>query len=250
MKAHFYSIPLTLLFCSLLSYSETNAQELAEREEPAAVELGIMAGGSLYYGDLAASKRNYFSEFRPHIGVMAQRFIGRNVSLRGNFYVGNLEGNDAWYDDPEWRKHRNFSFKSVQIEGSFIATFDVLRSIRLERGRGFGAYLFTGLGLCYTNPQRNFNDVDEAYFSADDPAVKDYYADMSRDPNHLSLVIPVGVGVRHSLGKRTSVFIEGSVRQCLDDRLDGYSSSVFSRKFDAYSFVSLGALWRLKHKDR
>lgn len=249
MKARLYSFPVFLLLCSLFTHPKAIGQEYAEREDAAAFEVGIMGGGSLYFGDLAANKRDYLGEARPHIGVMAQRFVGKNVSLRGNFYVGNLEGNDAWYDDPEWRKHRNFSFKTVQIEASFIATYDILRPIRLEKGGGFGIYIFTGLGLCYTDPQRNFNDVDDTYFSPDDPAVKDYYADLSRDPKHLSLVIPVGLGLRHSIGKRTSAFIEGSVRQCLDDRLDGYSSSVFSGKFDAYAFASFGLLWRLRHRD-
>jgi hypothetical protein len=215
-------------------------------ERGANTEWGLLAGGSLYFGDLAADKRNYIGEARPHGGVFIRRYFLTSFSMRGNFYAGWLEGNDAWYDEPEWRKHRAFSFKSAQFEASVLLEYDLLRSYRLRHGgSGPGVYVFTGIGACYTNPQRNFNNIDASYFSPGDEALIGYEADFSRDPKHLALVVPVGLGVRYNITDRTAFFLEGSVRQGFDDKIDGFSNSVYSAKHDAYAFLSLGMALRV-----
>jgi hypothetical protein len=247
MKAPLFIPALALLIAALLSAPAAHGQFTDDEGEGVrATEMGFLAGGSLYYGDLAASQRSYLKETTPHVGVLLRSFLGRNASLRGNFCVARLEGNDGWYKTPEWRQHRNFYFKTVLIEASLLFEYDLLRGRRLEKNTGFGAYLFAGFGACFTNPQRNFNNVDPGYFAPDDPAVSGYQADFSRDAKHLALVLPVGIGLRQRIGKRTSVFAEGSMRQGLDDRIDGFSSSVNSGKFDAYAFASLGLVVRMK----
>ncbi|MBS1615579.1 MAG: hypothetical protein JST06_05615 [Bacteroidetes bacterium] len=161
------------------------------------------------------------------------------------FFVGKLEGNDGWYDDPAWRKHRNFNFNSVLLEASLMFEYDLMRQRRLEQGSGFDLYLFAGVGICYTDPQRNFNNMDSAYFPANDQAIAGYQADFTKDPKHVAFVLPVGLGIRQRLNKHLAAFAELGYHQGLDDRIDGFSNSVGSGKFDAYSFASLGIVMRL-----
>ncbi|MBS1615580.1 MAG: hypothetical protein JST06_05620 [Bacteroidetes bacterium] len=59
-----------------------------EGERVRATEFGVLAGGSLYYGDLAASKRNYLKETTPHAGVFLRAFLSTHAALRGNFFCG------------------------------------------------------------------------------------------------------------------------------------------------------------------
>jgi hypothetical protein len=247
MKVSLSLLAPALLLAALLAASVAHAQYADDEDEGVrATEFGFLAGGSLYYGDLAASTRNYLKETTPHLGVLLRRFLGMNTSLRGNFNVVRLEGNDAWYKTPEWRRHRNFYFESMLIEASVLIEYDLLRRQRLENDRTFGMYVFAGFGACYTNPQRNFNNVDHGYFPPDDQAVAGYQADFSREPQHITLLLPLGIGLRQTIGKRTSLFAEGSLRYGLDDRLDGFSNSVNSGKFDAYALASLGLLLRLQ----
>lgn len=216
-----------------------------EGEGVRATEFGMLAGGSLYYGDLAAQKRNYLKETTPHVGVFLRSFLSAHASMRGNFFVGRLEGNDSWYSDPAWRKHRNFYFNTVLLEASLLFEYDLLRTRRLERGSGFDLYLFAGVGICYTDPQRNFNNMDSAYFPANDQAIAGYQADFTKDPKHVAMVLPVGLGIRQRLSNQVAAFAELGYHQGLDDRIDGFSNSVGSGIFDAYSFLSLGVVMRI-----
>jgi hypothetical protein len=247
MKTRLHSLLLVLLLGNVFSSCIADAQSFNnETEDRVITEAGFLAGGSVYFGDLAADKRNYLSESRLHGGLFIRRFVGRNISLRGNVYAGWLEGNDAWYNDPEWRRHRNFSFKTELYEASLLLEYDVLRGYRLEKGGGMGIYLFAGIGACYTSPRRNFNNIDASYFGPGDDAVSGYEADFGRSPQHVGLVVPAGIGLRQKIAQRMAAFIEGSVRQALDDKIDGFSKSVYSDKYDAYAFLSLGLVISLQ----
>lgn len=244
MKTFLHRVVPGLLLALLLS-STADAQ-YAEDEQVRATEFGFLGGASLYYGDLSASQRNYLKEATPHLGVFVRGFLSTHASIRANFYVGRLEGNDGWYAEPVWRKHRNFYFNSMVLEASLLFEYDLLRGRRLEKGSGFDIYLFAGAGLCYTDPQRNFNNIDRSYFAADDEAVAGYQADFYKNPHHVAAVVPLGMGLRQRIGKRTAAFVELGLHQGLDDRIDGFSNSVSSGKFDAYSFASLGIAIRMQ----
>jgi hypothetical protein len=208
-----------------------------------------MAGATEYFGDLTPARRDYFKEATPHGGIMLRCYLGTSFSLRGNLYAAKLAGNDAWYTDPEWRQHRNFSFTTELYELSAMLEYDLLRRYRLEHGGKFGIYVMLGIGACYTNPQRNFNNVDAAYFGDADAAVWGTNADFYRNPQHVALVMPVGGGLRYDIAPKSALFVEGGVRQGFDDKIDGFTESTSSGKNDAYAFASLGLTIRLGKKE-
>lgn len=248
MKKSLFGLALALGFLMVQSGAARAQYSDDEGERVRATEFGVLAGGSLYYGDLAEQKRNYFKETTPHAGIFLRTFLSNHAAIRSNFFVGKLEGNDGWYSDPAWRKHRNFNFNTVLLEASMVFEYDLLRVRRLERGSGFDVYAFVGVGACYTDPQRNFNGMDSAYFPSNDQAIAGYLADFTKDPKHVALVIPMGLGIRERIGAHLAAFAEVGYHQGLDDRIDGFSNSVGSGKFDAYSFASLGIVMRLHNR--
>lgn len=250
MKTCLYSVTSAFVLLGFLICNQARAQDGGyETETTVKTEFAVLGGGSIYFGDLAAEKRDYLKESRLHGGLFIRHFFGRGFSVRGNVYFGQLEGNDAWYNEPAWRKHRNFAFKSLLCEVSGMLEYDILRALRLEKRTGIGIYVFVGAGACYTNPQRNFSSVDVAYFGTQDDAVSGYQADFSRDPGHVALVVPVGAGLRRNIGNSAAVFVEGGMRQGFDDKIDGFSKSISSDKYDAYAFLSIGLLLTLQQRD-
>ena len=57
------------------------------------------------------------------------RLLNRAFSLRTNFSIGGLKGDDARYSHPEYRQQRNFIFKSPAFEFAELIVADVLKNI-------------------------------------------------------------------------------------------------------------------------
>ncbi len=211
-------------------------------------EVGTFGGGSIYFGDLTPARRDYLNEITPHGGLLVRYNLKHNFSLRGSLAVAKLAADDSKYTSPEWRQHRNFSFTTALYEAAVMLEYDLLRTNREITGNRWGAYAFAGLGLAFTDPQRDFSKIDANYFGATDKAVSGLDEDKSNNSGHLGLVAPVGLGISCQLSRRLSVFAEGSVRYGFDDQIDGFSKSVTSNKTDAYSFFSLGMILRLNSR--
>ncbi len=243
-------ITLSALSFSLCSASNLHAQAWSTRnlDDLSRWEIGAGVGGALYFGDLTPSKRDYFNEITPYGGTSARYYLGQNFSVRGNLCIAKLAADDSKYDDPTWKKHRNFSFTTVLGEASLMLEYDLLRTNREETGSRWGVYAFAGLGLAYTNPHRNFGQIDAAYFGNTDRAVSGLSEDRDSDPSHIALVAPLGLGASYNVSRRLALFVEGSVRHGFDDKIDGFSKSVSSSKNDAYSFFSLGLNLRINRR--
>lgn len=246
MKTPRIILMLTLLACTC-SLNRLHAQDWSLRslDNLSRWEVGAFGGGSLYFGDLTPAKRDFFEEITPHGGLFVRYDLKHNFSLRGNLAVAKLAASDYSYTSPEWRQHRNFSFTTALYEFSAMLEYDLLKTNREVNGNRWGVYAFAGLGLVFTDPQRDFSKIDAAYLGASDKAVSGLDEDKRKNSGHLGVMAPVGLGVSYQVSRRVSGFVEGSVRHGFDDQIDGFNKSVTSDKTDAYSFFSLGLSLRL-----
>lgn len=135
MKYHFTKFLFVVLFLCVFSKNS-----LAQR-----TEIGISAGGSMYYGDII----NDFilSSTKGSCGGFLRYHVDEDISLKFNFNYCRVGGADST-SSSEWQRRRNLSFwcdifeTSAQLEINFVK--DIIRGHRL-RNR-FIPYATIGLG--------------------------------------------------------------------------------------------------------
>ena len=85
------------LVISLAGYSQFHT--FASRSE-----LGFLAGGSYYIGDL--NRYKHFKGSGPSVGLLSRYNVNPRLALRFNFGFLKVTGDDAWSDDPVAQKRR------------------------------------------------------------------------------------------------------------------------------------------------
>ena len=79
-------------------------------------ELGLNIGAYVYQGDLSPQRLGSFKTTRPGIGVSFGKPLSNLFSVRGILNLASHKGDEAKYDDPEYRQHRAFAFRSSLTE--------------------------------------------------------------------------------------------------------------------------------------
>ncbi len=165
-------------------------------------QFGLSACTLIYQGDLTPSAIGSYRTLRPMVNLFASKFIGPAFALRGNLAIGPLRGNDAAYDTPEYRRHRNFNFHSPVAEVTGIAEWNVLG--RNHVSRGFSPYVFAGAGLSVVRIRRDYSHLDAEYFPASSELLTGLPIDVQHRTPRVLPVVPVGAGIRY-------YFLTGSV---------------------------------------
>ncbi len=173
-------------------------------------EVGVFAGGSNYYGDVAndfhvKNIRYGFSGFvRKHL---SQRFV-----LRGNIGYVKIVGLDSISSDP-FQQNRNLNFFtdiyefSGQLEYNFVD--DKTRGRRIKNYTI--PYIFAGIGASYFVPQTIYQG--NTYNLADLQTSGINYS-------QVAIVIPVGAGVRYYLTHHWQIGFEFGARFTSTSDLD------------------------------
>ena len=89
-------------------------------------QFGVGAGTFIYQGDLTPSSLGSYKTLKPVVNLLATKFFNPFLSLRANLALGGLKGDDAKYSYPEYRKERNFNFRTPVTEISGIAEWNIL----------------------------------------------------------------------------------------------------------------------------
>ena len=210
-------------------------------------QFGINAGTFVYQGDLAPSALGSYRTLRPALSLFAAKFLGSTFAIRGNFAFGGLRGNDAAYNQPEYRQHRAFNFRSPVLEFSGIAEWNVLG--RNYKSRGFAPYVFVGAGISFVRISRDYSNFDTEYF----PPTAEIFAGLNADIQHSTprvlLVMPAGAGVRYYFSERIGISAETMYRVMSNDFLDGFSQAANPAKGDHYYSHTIGAVYRIGKKN-
>lgn len=205
LKNFYIKFLFTLLLFSVVVISDVRSQSL---------EVGILAGGSYYYGDIV-------NEWEPSTisgagGVFLRYHINENVALK--FFGGycRIGGADSNSKGSSYQRNRNLAFwadvyeGSVQVEYSFVK--DITRGRRL-RNR-FIPYVFAGLGAFW------FNDYANDPLSPAAPAKLWQLGTSGKIYNQFSVCIPFGAGVRYKITSNFSLGLELGIRYTFTSWLD------------------------------
>ncbi len=221
---------------------------LAQIDNPK-YELGANIGFLLYQGDLTPEQIGAFKTQKFAIGFHASRLLSPSFSVKANLAFGKLKGDDARYDNPDFRKQRNFNFTSPVTELSAQFLWNITG--RNYADKGFSPYIFAGAGLSFIKIKRDWSGISTTYF---DPETSEIWAGLAADSAHtlprVIPVIPVGLGMKYFFSPNWAVNAESSFRITSTDYLDGFSQAANPDKKDNYLGYSIGVIYRTGKRDR
>lgn len=233
-----FSKGFLLVMLSGLDGNQLQAQSILSR-----LELGAQAGSLIYQGDLTPSAFGAYRTPGFQLGVSAGLRLNHYLSVRAGFTFGKLRGNDAAYAQPEWRQHRNLSFRSPVFEMAGLAVWDVLGDPHDRPG--LSPYVFGGMGIGLLRIRRDASNFDTEYFSAESAVQQGLTADLSRTAPSAILIFPAGAGVRYPYTERIAIKAEVMYRFSFSDYIDGFSQAGNPTRRDHYHGVSVGVFYRL-----
>lgn len=211
------SIISILLLCSTFA---VKAQQQNHRSRS---ELGIMVGGSYYLGDLNQFRQFYKTNLAA--GVVYRYNVHSRMSLRGNVMYGSVEAYDS-DSKIELLKNRNLSFESNIFEIAGGVEFNYFPfQIGNQKHRGT-AYILTEIGIFRMNPTTKYND-DKIELQPLGTEGQGSSLNSKGAYNLVQLCIPLGVGAKLSLGRRTAVSLELGIRKTFTDYLDDVGSDSY-----------------------
>jgi len=230
---------MLLLYCAnLTSHAQINVPKF---------QFGVGAGAFIYQGDLTPSSIGSYKTLKPVISLFAAKLFSPSFSLRANFAFGALKGDDAKYNNPEYRQQRNFNFRTPVAEISGIAEWNVLG--RNYNSKGFSPYLFGGIGYSFLKIKRDWSNLNTSYFSAESALLTGLAEDAQHSLPKGLLVFPVGIGARYYLSDKIGISAETSYRLASTDYLDGFSKAANPSKSDHYYSHTIGVVYRLGKKN-
>ncbi len=191
------------------------------------VEVGIMAGGMFYNGDLTEKPLN--PELHLAGGMFLRINMNNRVSLKGNVLLGSISGTDIGATSTT-RHLRNLSFSSKISEFAAEIEVNLVDNYR-EKGRRTTCvpYLFAGINVFHFNPQADLRDSSTGKVTryelqplGTEGQGLTKYPDLKRY-NLNSFAFPLGAGLKFHIGDYLTLGLEFGMRKTLTDYLDDVS---------------------------
>jgi hypothetical protein len=186
-------------------------------------ELGVLLGGSYYIGDL--NQFNHFHGTKPAAGIVYRYNYHSRVSIRGNFTYAQVGATDAdAKSDININRNLNFTSDIFELAGGVEFTY-LPFFLGNDRYKGT-AYVVAEIGLFRMNPKTSYNgDMVELQ----PLGTEGQGSDLSDKKNYslTQLCIPLGVGVKFTLGKRAAISFEYGIRKTFTDYLDDVGSNSY-----------------------
>jgi hypothetical protein len=221
---------------------------LSAQQNVPTYEFGINLGFTLYQGDLTPEPLGSFKTQKLAVGLHASKLLSPSFSVRANFLRSRLKGDDALYDNPEYRQQRNFNFSTPVTEFTGQLVWNPLGKNYTDKG--FSPYFFAGAGFAFLNIKRDWSGLNSSYF---DPETSTIFSGLGTDSTHavpkLIPVIPVGMGLKYYFTPKLGLNAEASYRLGYTDYLDGFSQSANPDKKDHYLNYSIGVVYRTGKKN-
>ncbi|MFD2286482.1 outer membrane beta-barrel protein [Pedobacter petrophilus] len=201
--------------------------EVSRAQEGGNWELGIMAGGAGYMGDLNQNNPLKISGFSA--GIFGKKNFNQYLGIRLNYNYGQIEAKDSESGNQQFRD-RNLSFKTSLSEFTAIVDFNLF-NFKLGGGtRQFTPYLFTGVGGVVFKPTFKYNGET---FRLDRKATEG----QDNAYNNVALTVPYGLGLKYNYKDTWSVFSEIGYRTPLTDYIDDVSGKYPSLTLQSNTIV-------------
>ena len=186
-------------------------------------EFGVMLGGMYYIGDLNPIQQ--FKNTQLAGGLMYRFNIHSRLSFRGNFIYGNIKGDDS-KSSSSLLKNRNLNFNSSIVELAGGLEFNYLPfEIGHDRYKGT-AYILTEIGFFHMNPMTKYEGGNIVLQPL---GTEGQGTSLSSHKNYslTQLCVPIGAGVRFSIGERASLNLEFGFRKTFTDYMDDVHSDTY-----------------------
>jgi hypothetical protein len=211
------------------------------------VELTGGLGASNFLGDLGGRDRigsNFIwdlewpkTRYVAHITYLY--YLQEKIAIRPSFYFARVSGDDALTQE-RYRNHRNLNFTSNLYELSITGEYQFLKEkigniygVKTSTGKklglkagGFGFYAVAGVGVVFYNPKAkgpNGANVSLRKLGTEGQGLpggpKKY--------KPVTVVIPIGLGLRKSIGKDMGLKLELTHRFTFSDYIDDVSTNYY-----------------------
>lgn len=210
---------IALIACFVLLTCQLDGQ--ISRSFSSKSELGVLLGGSYYTGDL--NRMGHFKQIEPAAGLIFRYNAHSRLAIRAHAFYGNVKGDDK-YSPYEYQRNRNLSFRSPIIEFALGFEFNYFQYEIGNKKHWITSYMFGGLGGFYMNPKANYNGqwVELRQLGTEGQGT----SLSSKQPYSLTqLCIPMGLGLKMTVGKRMSISLEYGIRMTFTDYIDDVSGN-------------------------
>ncbi|MEO5946975.1 MAG: DUF6089 family protein [Chitinophagaceae bacterium] len=221
----------------LANENYVNAQPMVPR-----FEIGAGVGSTIYQGDLTPNPLGSYKTMKAGFQVHGSLILSPSFIARTNLTIGGLRGDDAAYDKPEFRRQRNFNFKSPVIELSELVVWNPFKTNYTNEG--FSPYLMAGVGISFLSIKSDASNFNPDYFAEGPTILLNIAEDQEHGTPNVVPVVPLGAGVRYGFSPSFAVYAESAYRLMFTDYLDGFSKSTNPDQNDHYQTISLGIIYR------
>ncbi|HRD59029.1 MAG TPA: DUF6089 family protein [Ferruginibacter sp.] len=230
--------PFTIIGFALFQPGSVTAQQYK-------YELGLNVGAYLYQGDLSPQRFGSLKTIRPGIGISFAKPLSNTFSVRGIFNLASLKGDEAKYNNPEYRKQRAFAFKSSLKEIGVHLQYNILGN--KDYWPKLDPYVFAGVSAAFINTRKDLSRFNGAYFGETRSAeIQALLAEDNLEKNKRTVLnFPMGAGLRYNLNTNWAISTEANFRFGGSDYLDGYSLSVNPGKKDHFFSQNVGVVYRM-----
>ncbi len=202
--------------CSLVSRSQFHTHMSRS-------EVGLLLGGMYYIGDL--NRFGHFKGTQPAGGLLYRYNVNSRLAFRANFIYGNVVGDDAWSKET-LLKNRNLSFKSEIFELAAGVEFHYMPfQLGSSKYRGT-AYLLVQIAGFKMNPATMYND-ELIYLQPIGTEGQGTTLNSKGRYGLYQMSIPLGVGMKLALGRKSSIGIEYGIRKTFTDYLDDVGADTY-----------------------
>ena len=190
-------------------------------------EIGLLIGGTAFYGDIAARPETTLPQSRPIAGVFYRYHTSDRWAFRGQLAFGQLYADEKRYviaSVDNWREKRGVSFTTPIVELSILPQF------RLFSIGAVDFYAFTGFTGLYFNPKVNYNEPNVV--------IGDNNLDKNAVFSKFTWAIPGGGGMHWMMNEQTAIGFEVNGRKTNTDFIDGLNLTTQTKVKDYYFFAN------------
>jgi hypothetical protein len=181
------------------------------------IEVGPMAGGSYYIGDLNPGK--HFSNTQVMYGALIRYNIDTRWAVRLSVARGKIKGNSA---QSTFLPDRNLQFESPVTDISAVAEFNFFSYFTGSRWNSITPYIYAGIGLFFFEPTSGGHRLKDLGTEGQNVGYN------GRKPySTLGLGFPLGLGVKYSLTKAIGFSAFWELHKTFTDYLDDVSTTYY-----------------------
>jgi len=184
------------------------------------VEFGLLAGVSIYNGDLSPALENftqYFDDLQPAGGIFLRGVLHPKFAIRGSLSLGSLTADD----EGRVNNNRGLDFTSPLVELAVVGEFHLFRNARWTNPH-LSPYAFVGGAGYFFNPKTEFEGetIELQPLGTEGQGLANFPDQYSR----VQFAIPMGIGIHLQVNDRFSIAGEFGGRKLFTDYIDDVGS--------------------------